>query len=140
VVRKGLHIGVPNGISNMYIPKRYGESKRQDCPFCGKKAIAENSQGVPVCIKHKSSALDLKCMCGGWLDVRKGKWGPYFNCMKCGNFSFAKGLAMNPKPVPREEDPDDLPKENKMKKGPIYRPLGGKRVIEITSDELDFYE
>lgn len=137
--------GSPDAEGNMYIPKRYGESKRQDCPFCGRKAITENSQGVPVCLRHKNSSLDLKCQCGGWLDVRKGRWGPYFNCVKCGNFSFSKGLAMNPGPEPGQDGQDCQDADNsdgkkkRMRKGPEYRSLGGKRIVEIRSDELDFY-
>lgn len=78
----------------MFIPKRYGESKKQDCPFCGKAALAQNMQGVPTCLAHKEQKLaDMKCLCGSWLDLRQGDWGPYFNCTKCGNLSFSKGMA-----------------------------------------------
>ena len=78
----------------MFIPKRYGQSKKADCPFCPKPAIAQNTQGVPTCNAHKEQQLpDIKCMCGSWLELRQGDWGPYFNCTKCGNLSFAKGMS-----------------------------------------------
>jgi hypothetical protein len=80
----------------MRIPKRYGQSKTDNCPFCGKRAITNNSQQVPVCIHHKDYLLsDLKCQCGDWLDVMSGKYGPFFNCLKCGNISFTRGLEIN---------------------------------------------
>lgn len=81
----------------MHIPKRYGQSKIINCPFCGKQAITKNSQGIPVCLEHKKSLLpDMKCICGEWLDIKNGKFGPYFYCMKCGNINFNRALEMNP--------------------------------------------
>lgn len=82
----------------MRIPKRYGESQVVNCPFCGKTAVTKNSQQVPVCTAHKDNELkNLKCVCGEWLDILPGKWGPYFRCLTCGNINFKKGLEMNPK-------------------------------------------
>ena len=80
----------------MRIPKRYGESKDQDCPFCGKQGTTSNPQGVPVCLDHKEEYVDLKCACGSWLEVKAGKWGPYCICINCGNINFAKAMDMNP--------------------------------------------
>ncbi len=78
----------------MWIPKRYGQSRVDKCPFCERQAVTQNKQGVPVCNMHKDKSLDLKCICGGWLDVCSGKFGPYFHCMNCGNINFRKGLSM----------------------------------------------
>ena len=76
--------------------KRYGESRIDKCPFCGKMAVVKNSQGIPVCNNHKGSELkNLKCACGEYLDIAKGKFGAYFRCINCGNISFKKGLEMN---------------------------------------------
>jgi hypothetical protein len=81
----------------MYIPKRYGESKLDQCPFCGKQATTLNKQKIPVCVAHKDSYLeDLKCACGSYLDTKVGKFGVYFSCMKCGNINMKKALEMNP--------------------------------------------
>lgn len=80
----------------MRIPKRYGESKIDRCPFCEETATIKNRQGVPVCRFHKDFELkNLKCVCGGWLDICSGKFGHYFKCMNCGNINFKKGLEMN---------------------------------------------
>ncbi len=80
----------------MYIPKRYGQSKIEKCPFCDKHATTSNSQGVPVCTDHKEELLDgLKCACGEYLEVRSGKFGAYFNCINCGNINMRKALEIN---------------------------------------------
>jgi hypothetical protein len=77
--------------------KVYGEYRTDTCPFCGKRGVINNKQGIPVCQEHKARELqDMKCACGEWLDICSGKWGPYFRCMKCGNITFRKGLDMNP--------------------------------------------
>ena len=107
----------------MRIPKRYGESKKQDCPFCGKLAITKNPQGIPVCFAHKNTKLDdVKCVCGKWLELRSGKFGPYFNCINCGNINWNRGLEMNSSRV--------LEKKQEEKKRP--------KEITITSDEVDW--
>jgi hypothetical protein len=81
---------------SMYIPKRYGESHIDNCPFCGKIAVTKNKQGVPVCKSHIGEKLkDIKCACGEWLDLQEGKFGSYFKCMRCGNISFKKAIEMN---------------------------------------------
>lgn len=80
----------------MFGGKRYGESRVAACPFCGAHAYAKNEQGIPVCADHKDSSLaDMKCSCGSWLDLREGKWGPFFLCEKCGPVNLNKALEMN---------------------------------------------
>jgi len=74
--------------------KEYGNYREDDCPFCGKRALTMNQQGVPTCKEHSNRYLEIKCVCGEWLDVRKGKFGAYFQCMNCGNISFKKGMSM----------------------------------------------
>ena len=112
----------------MHAKKVYGESRRDNCPFCGQLAVTENSQGIPVCVEHKKGVLDdLKCVCGSWLDVRKGKFGPYFFCMNCGNINFKRGLEMNDKAI------------SKIRKE--VAPIGekkGPREITITSDDVNY--
>lgn len=79
----------------MYIPKRYGESKKQQCPFCGKVAIVQNSQGIPVCTAHRERQFpEVKCFCEKWLELLSSKWGPYFRCVNCGNVSWSRGKEM----------------------------------------------
>lgn len=112
----------------MYIPKRYGESGINNCPFCGKISVTKNIQGVPVCKMHKNENLDdLKCVCGEYLDILEGKWGPYFRCMNCGNINFKKGLEMNPQVKSNQEH--DNRQGSKQASG---------KEITVTSDQIDF--
>ena len=92
----------------MRIPKKYGMSRIDKCPFCGNRAIAKNSQGLLVCKEHKDFKLpDIRCVCGSWLEIRTGKYGPYFFCMNCGNINLKKGLEMlehnNEKKQPKQK-------------------------------------
>jgi len=80
----------------MRIPKRYGQSQIAKCPFCGMMSTTVNSQKIPTCVKHKESSLDnLKCACGGYLDLKHGKFGPFFTCFKCGIVNMRKALDVN---------------------------------------------
>jgi len=101
--------------------KVYGQSKSEGCPFCGKQATQMNAQGVSVCREHKSNNLDLKCFCGSWLDIMKGKYGAYCKCIKCGNVNLRKVLEIN-----------DVKQATKQYKEE------NKKEITVTSDELDF--
>ncbi|MBI3035380.1 hypothetical protein HYY71_03585 [Candidatus Woesearchaeota archaeon] len=42
----------------MFIPKKYGQSRIDRCPFCQKQATIMNRQNVPVCASHKGEVLD----------------------------------------------------------------------------------
>jgi len=91
----------------MYRRKIYGLSKIETCPFCDKNAITVNKQGIPVCQKHKKESLpDMKCVCGEYLDLRTGKYGPYFECMNCGNINFNKAMEMNYKIIQKIKNPE----------------------------------
>ncbi|MBL7056115.1 hypothetical protein ISS07_04340 [Candidatus Woesearchaeota archaeon] len=116
----------------MYIPKKYGSYKADNCPFCGKTAITKNSQSIPVCVSHKESILrELTCNCGDPLELRDGKFGSYFNCMNCGNFNLKKALGMNPKFDEKEENSENKKNEISEKKE--------RKEITITSDECDVH-
>ena len=79
----------------MYIPKKYGEYKRTNCPFCDKPATTHNEQKIPVCRIHKEKSLEeIKCICGSYLALEIGSYGPYFSCVNCGNVNFKKGMEM----------------------------------------------
>jgi hypothetical protein len=113
----------------MRIPMRYGESRIEHCPFCNKQAIMKNSQDVPVCAIHKDSALpEMKCMCGAYLLMQKGKFGVYFNCLKCGNVSLKKALDINNIASLSHDTP----------KTSIMRRVGDN--IVIRSDDPDFFD
>jgi hypothetical protein len=104
----------------MYIPKRYGQSRIDNCPFCGKIGVTKNSQGVSTCKDHKDKLVEnLKCVCGEYLDLGVGKWGPYFRCINCGNINFRKAMEMNP---------------NVKQQTPVQE----RKEIVVRSDELDF--
>lgn len=133
----------------MRIPKRYGQSKVEGCPFCGKQSTTTNKQGIPVCITHKDKELlDFKCLCGEWLDLKNGKYGPYFFCMKCGNISFSKGMEFNEEKLrstptystkPIKSKKIDVPLKSKRYNSTksIPKKVGNETVI--TSDQLDAY-
>ncbi len=81
----------------MRIPKTYGQSQITKCPFCGNQSTATNNQKIPVCVKHKDTAIGvMKCMCGSYLDMKIGKWGPFFICINCGSINMKKALEINP--------------------------------------------
>jgi len=129
----------------MRIPKRYGQSKIEGCPFCGKQSTTVNKQGVPVCIMHKDrELLDFKCLCGDWLDLKNGKYGPYFFCMRCGNITFSKGMEFNEdklrsEPVAKKIIPKkkEVPKNRYNSAKSIPKKVGNETIV--TSDQLDAY-
>ena len=65
----------------------------------------------------------MKCICGSWLELRKGKFGPYFFCIKCGNISFRKAIEAN-----------TSSKSTQTKRVSGYSP----KEVTVTSDQLDF--
>ena len=100
----------------MRIPKRYGQSQILACPFCGKQCITKNKQKVPVCVKHKDKLIDnWKCVCGAYLDIVEGKWGPYCRCIKCGAVNFKRALELNPIPEVKEPKKEEPSSETKPK-------------------------
>ncbi len=73
------------------LPRRYGESKVAQCVFCPHTAYAYNAQRLPVCKDHKDQTLgDLVCYCKETLEIKMGKFGPFFLCPNCGPISLAK--------------------------------------------------
>src|SRR3989338_9989384 len=120
----------------MHIPKRYGQSKIDLCPFCEKAATAKNSQDAPVCQSHKKMLLpELKCSCSSYLDLRKGKFGVYFNCMNCGNMNMKKALSLNPN---MERGMPSDKSEEKTANKPLEKTIKKEaKEITITSDEVD---
>ena len=124
----------------MYIPKRYGQSRVDKCPFCGKQATISNAQGVPVCAAHKDSVLkDLKCVCGEYLDIRNGKFGAYFNCINCGNMNMRKALEINE--VKSEGKPKEIPESPSERIEDYKKSQNTKKPKETTirSDDPDYF-
>lgn len=117
----------------MRIPKHYGQSREDNCFFCGSRALAENDNGLPVCIKHKNEKTpDLKCLCGEYLDAKKGKYGTFFLCMKCGPVSLRKikDAGMLPEKKTGAESTGKTAHEKKP-----YE----KKEITIRSDDPDYF-
>jgi hypothetical protein len=119
----------------MRIPKHYGQSREDNCFFCGGRALAENENGLPTCIKHKNEKTpDLKCLCGEYLDAKKGKYGTFFLCMKCGPVSLRKindaGM------VPKDTTEQRIEKTNQRKETTNDQ---GKKEITIRSDDPDYF-
>ncbi len=86
----------PKNQGMMRIPKRYGEGRVEKCPFCRQQATAVNAQGIPVCPSHKGAELgEMKCVCGEYLDIKKGKFGIFFSCLNCGSMSPGKSFEIN---------------------------------------------
>lgn len=80
----------------MFIPKKYGQGRIDNCPFCDRQATSMNKQNVPVCASHKEENLDdLRCVCGSMLEMLHGKFGVFFSCIKCGNMNLKKVLEFN---------------------------------------------
>ncbi len=126
----------------MHIPKKYGVSKIDPCPFCNKASITKNSQGVPVCLAHKEANLpEMKCACGNYLSMMEGKFGIFFNCMSCGNKSLSKVLAMNPSVELKNTAPEKpaykkVENKNTNPSKPLQKE---KKEVTVTSDQVDVY-
>ncbi len=148
----------------MYIPKRYGESKTNKCPFCEKDAFSQNKQKIPTCKDHKDVQLqEVKCVCGSWLDMKEGKYGVFFTCINCGALNLRKVLEMNniqrqkaekkqtttiqykvqTKQTEKKEQEQPIRKEEKVYIRPktlqeVEREMGKGKETTVRSDELDF--
>ena len=85
--------------------KVYGAGRDNTCPFCGASATTTNDQKLPTCLKHKSEELyDLKCKCGDYVDLKIGRYGPFFLCMACGPQKYDLILEINGYPLKSIDD------------------------------------
>ena len=114
--------------------KVYGEYKTSNCPFCGKIATQMNEQGINVCRFHtKTKFEEIKCTCGKWLETRRGKFGPYFNCVNCGNISYNKGLEMKTMTTPTFKE--EIIEKKIVREEPVR-----KKEITITSHDVEYFD
>jgi len=120
--------------------KVYGTYKTAKCPFCDRQATNKNEQGLDVCHQHTKSLFDdIKCTCGSWLEIRTGKFGPYFNCMNCGNLNM--GRAMEIKAITMKDKPKVVEKPTERQS--IYqrpRETNKRKEITITTDDVDYFD
>ena len=121
----------------MYIPKKYGQSKIEKCPFCNRQALVKNKQDVPVCIYHKNTSLDeMKCFCGKPLEMRSGKWGIFFSCLNCGNLNLRKALEINDGARKNETTKETTTERTETTP---EQPRSAPREITIRSDDPDYF-
>lgn len=121
----------------MYRKKVYGQSKIENCPFCEKQATSANSQGIPVCKDHKDSKLpELKCLCGEYLELRSGKWGPFFTCLNCGNINLRKALEVNPSFKENAGTKTSSDTKTKKLESKKIKTIDYPKEITITSDDI----
>ena len=126
----------------MRIPKRYGESKVEKCPFCERQATAENREGVPVCESHKSHSLDgLKCLiCKKPLVILTGKYGAYAKCVTCGNVNLKRILELNPverRAQQSQQQSQQQPSQERTQTTRSREQAWKPTEVTIRSDELD---
>jgi len=115
------------------IPKKYGSSKTTPCPFCQRIATLINQQGMEVCRLHAQETLpEIKCICGSWLELCSGKFGPYFNCLKCGNINFKKGMELQGRISPQ--------KKEAVKEETKPTTAREKKEITITSNDPRYFD
>ena len=119
--------------------KVYGKSKIVTCSFCGKTATHKSEQGLEVCHAHVGKKLgEIKCTCGTWLEQRVSKFGPYFNCLNCGNLNYNKAMEINAltmKDIPKVEVQEGK-KETRFKKEFRKQP----KEITITANDVDYFD
>ena len=128
---------------NFKAKKSYGNYKMVKCPFCSRNATQKNAQGLEVCHVHYKEVLEeFKCICGSWLEVRSGKFGPYFHCVKCGNINYNKGLAMKEMTTPiKVDEPKKMItefSEYKKKKEPAE--LEERKETIISSRDSEYFD
>jgi hypothetical protein len=119
--------------------KVYGSYKTTTCPFCSRMATQKNDQGLDVCHLHTKSVQDeIKCTCGSWLEVRSGKFGPYYNCINCGNINYNK--AMEVKSVTMKDKPQVVKEEPKTYSQNKTYQKKERKEITITSDDVEYFD
>lgn len=131
-------------MKNFRRQKTYGDYKVSHCPFCDKIATSKNEQGLDVCRLHtKQKIEEIRCTCGGWLETRSGKFGPYFNCVKCGNINYNKGMAMKEMTTPiKMEEPKKVVtefSEYRVKKE-IKKEQEERKETVISSRDVEYFE
>ena len=129
----------------MFIPKKYGESRIEKCPFCEKQATTINRQGIAVCVTHREDTLDgLKCVCGETPDILKGKFGAFFKCIDCGNMNLRKVLEFNNVKAKnhnfKEKSSDDSDNETQKINNDNKNQGKTKTEITIRSDDPRYFD
>ncbi len=132
-------------MAKYYKKKTYGSYKTSSCPFCGKIATHQNESGLNVCRDHtKQNIEEIKCACGSWLEQRSGKFGPYFNCLNCGNLNYNKAMEMKSLTKPNYEDVlgKDEHEERKELKNRLEKnkEIKIRKEITISSNDVEYFD
>ncbi len=118
----------------MFIPKKYGQSKIDKCPFCQKHATSMNKQNVPVCPSHKGEVLDnLKCVCSNTLEIMNGKFGIFFSCTRCGSMNLRRVLEFNT--VKPKMGIENFSQRNKK-----TFPVKSGKIMTVRSDDPRYFD
>jgi hypothetical protein len=132
--------------------KVYGQSKADNCAFCGSIATQTTESGVLVCRHHREQKLEeIKCTCGSWLEQRSGKFGPYFNCLNCGNVNFNKAMEMKsvmpaatgtiaPRQVSSYKAGSSKEESFEDREKRLMREERRGKEITITSDDVEYFD
>ena len=124
----------------MRIPKKYGQSRIDNCVFCGKQATTQSKEGAPVCVAHKSAVLPpLRCLCGEYVAPMSGKYGLYFDCLKCGNVNARRIFENNKIFDAKDEKPASTKKKQIQYKPYVPKKNPNPKEITIRSDDPDYF-
>ena len=63
---------------------------------CDGQGVTYNPQRIPVCNQHKNTMLKVdKCpLCGGFAEVKQGKYGAFILCAVCGCINIKKYIEL----------------------------------------------
>ena len=95
---------------------------------------------MTVCREHQRQKLEeIRCTCGNWLEARSGKFGPYFNCVKCGNINYNKGMAMKDMttPIMTDAQKTEIVPEQRFKKETAVKE---RKEITISSEDVEYFD
>ena len=125
-----------------YRKKVYGSYKKITCPFCERNSTQKNEQGLDVCHLHTKQVFpEIKCLCGSWLELRSGKFGAYFNCLKCGNMNYDKAMTIKENTDKKfEKEIEKNQPESKIERVYSKTTVKKKKEIVITSNDVEYFD
>lgn len=90
-------------------------------------------------MKHKDSLLaEMKCICGQYLEPRRGKYGLFFICQKCGIVNKRKAFEVNTVKEFHETETEVSARELKEKKI-TAEPSPSRREITIDTNDVEWF-
>lgn len=120
------------------IRKKYGEYQVKTCPFCERRATHKSEQGLDVCHLHlKQDLEEIKCLCGEWLEIMQGKFGPFFRCRNCGCMNLKKVQEIRQLTGQKSQPKIESKTSVTIKEEP--RPKE-RREITITTNDAEYFD